>query len=474
MAIDTRRAEFMREMTALDEEMAVLGSCLQAEWARHEARGILTPDMFAEGIHAAIFDAIMDGRGAVEIVKAMADDEAMKSLGGSSAYIARLIGTAAPRVTFGDHVSVIIDAWRRRELFDFCLRGEDMARDWSQGMDATMTELSQQIAEIRAGGMTDTIASAGQAATAAIEAMDAEAASTSSRIIKTGLHDLDRIIGGAHRSEVTIMAGRPGMGKSMLAMSIAATAAANGFASLYFSLEMPQEDLAARLLAARIAEQNANYSTMRVPYKSIIDGTANPAMRQHIERAAEWMNSLPLGIDARGGLTIENIYATAARWAARLRSEDQNPGMIFIDHIGLVAPRWRGQKEYERLTEISQNVMQMAKELKIAVVVLSQLNRAVEARQDKRPMLADLRGSGALEQDASIVLFPFRESYYLEKEAVGDDEQAQKAALRLQRVQNTLEITVAKARHGPTGTCTVFADMATGLIKSLARQEEIL
>jgi len=291
--------------------------------------------------------------------------------------------------------------------------------------------------------------------------------------ISTGLRDLDRDVGGLQRSDLVILAGRPGMGKTALATNIAFNIAkayhgekqpdgtvktVNGGIIGFFSLEMSAEQLATRI----IAEQSG------VPSFKIRRGSITEADFYKITEAARDMQTVPFHIDQTGGISIAQLAARARR-LKRQRGLD----VLVVDYIQLLSgSAKKGDSRVQEVTEITTGLKALAKELDVPILALSQLSRQVEARDDKRPQLSDLRESGSIEQDADVVMFVFREEYYLKnKEPKAGTEEHFKWQDEMGQVHGKAEVIIGKQRHGPTGTVqlafqadvTRFADLADEL-----------
>jgi replicative DNA helicase len=290
--------------------------------------------------------------------------------------------------------------------------------------------------------------------------------------LATGLKDLDAKMGGLQASDLIIVAGRPGMGKTALATNIAYNiakahrgetrpdghmATIDGGIVGFFSLEMSAEQLATRIIAERTG----------IPSSHIRRGGINEADFETIKDVSIELQNLPFYVDETGGLSIAQLAARARR-LKRQRGLD----VLVIDYIQLLSGSQRRQSEsrVQEVTEITTGLKALAKELNVPILALSQLSRQVEARDDKRPQLSDLRESGSIEQDADVVLFVFREEYYvknMEPRDPNDPKYAEWEAL-FDKVKGTADVIIAKQRHGPTGTVklafqsefTRFADLA--------------
>jgi replicative DNA helicase len=273
--------------------------------------------------------------------------------------------------------------------------------------------------------------------------------------IATGLRDLDTKMGGLQQSDLIIVAGRPGMGKTALATNIAynvarayrgevqadgTTKAVNGGVVGFFSCEMSAEQLATRIIAERTS----------IPSSSIRRGGISEGDFEKIRDYAIELQSLPFYVDETGGLSIAQLMARARR-LKRQKGLD----LIVVDYIQLLSgSNKRGnENRVQEVTEITTSLKALAKELNVPIIALSQLSRQVENRDDKRPQLSDLRESGSIEQDADVVMFVFREEYYLaNKEPRAGTPEYEKWQLDMSLVHGKAEVIIGKQRHGPTGT----------------------
>jgi replicative DNA helicase len=276
-----------------------------------------------------------------------------------------------------------------------------------------------------------------------------------------GLAGLDSKTGGLKRGEMFVMAGRPGMGKTALALCVARATAAAGEPSLFFSLEMGDVSLSDRNLADLAFERHRP-----IPHYDLANGTLNDGQARRIIEAARLQREWPLTIDPAPGLTVSQIAARARRQKQILERQGRRLGPVFVDHMHIVRPsnRYSGARVNE-VGEISAALKGLAKELDVPVIALAQLSRALENRDDKRPTMADLRDSGTIEQDADAIIFVFREAYYLERSTGANAEQEAARVDRLIDVRDRLEAIVAKQRNGPTGTVHLFCNIACNAVR---------
>jgi replicative DNA helicase len=267
--------------------------------------------------------------------------------------------------------------------------------------------------------------------------------------VTSGFTDIDSLLGGLQPSDLLILAGRPGMGKTALGTNMAFHAAQqymrdmqqgseypSGAPVLFFSLEM-----AAQQLSARILSEQAELEMWKIR-----NGKFSESEWEKFVLTMQDLSALPLYIDDSGGISIAQIAARARRM-----KREKNIGLIIIDYLQLVEPSRRHDNRVQEITEVTKGLKALAKELNIPVLALSQLSRGVDARDDKRPVLSDLRESGSIEQDADVVMFVYREEYYLQsREPEAGTEEHVKWAAKLDRATNKADVLVEKHRHGQT------------------------
>lgn len=283
-------------------------------------------------------------------------------------------------------------------------------------------------------------------------------------IITTGLVDLDHMLGGWRRGELTIVAGRPAMGKSTFGISTAWRTAKAGHGVAMFSLEMNKNQIGSRIMADRA------YSARDwVAYEDIMNRrVTNSAHIERLKQACKTGQDLSLQIDETRGLSMAVIAARAKKMARAFERKGQRLDVLMVDHIGLVKPssRYAGNRHRE-IAEITDGLATLAKELDCAVVGLCQLNRGVEGRDNKRPTLSDLRDSGSIEEDASAVVFLYRMHYYASMQGQLDDHDKEMVRQQvLADTRNDLELVIAKNRNGRTGIVRVFAEMGANALRN--------
>jgi len=464
----------------IEAEQALLGIILFDNSAYERLSDQLKAHHFYEPFHARLFAAMEDfirkGQLAEPIIlmDRFKRDPAFEELGGLR-YLADLVDRAPPAANARDYGAVIHDLALRRDLIR--IGGEISV---NAGAEAAVTakdqieSAEQQLyALAESGGPSTGFVNFADALRGAVE-MAAEAYSRDGGLagISTGLIDLDQKLGGLHPSDLLILAGRPSMGKSSLATNIAFHVArnyawepqpdgsrktVNGGVVAFFSLEMSAEQLAMRLLA-----EVSGVSSDRLR-KGEIDASEFGRVRD----AAIEIQDAPLFMDSTGGLSI-------AKLAARSRRLKRQSGLdlIVVDYLQLVTGG-DGRGNDNRVQEVSmitQGLKALAKELSVPVIALSQLSRQVENREDKRPQLSDLRESGSIEQDADVVMFVYRESYYLSRteprEGTAEHLTWQED---MDRVNNLAEVIIGKQRHGPIGTVKLSFNAEITKFGNLAR-----
>lgn len=286
-----------------------------------------------------------------------------------------------------------------------------------------------------------------------------------------GSHDLARVITGWRRGRFYVIAGRPGMGKTTTGLSWLLRTASKGHGVMFFSLEMGAAELSEIALA-----DLAWAPSRRIEYRDIaasqVTSEGFASRLETILQVEPLMRSLPFLIVDKPGLNIAQIRSMAMQHKQRLEAQGKTLEVVCIDHLNLIAPAdsYRGNKSAET-EEISMSLKRLAKELDIAVISLVQLNRAVEGREDKRPGLSDLRWSGAIEQDADVVMFLYREAYYLERRKHDVMDQEDERQLKLQGVKNRLEVSLAKHRGGPCPVLEFYCDLGCGAVRDMDHRD---
>ncbi len=466
----------------VEAEQALLGAILVNNDAFDRVSDFLQPEHFSEEVHRRIYEIaaslIRAGKIATPItLKTFLGEH---DLGGITLpqYLARLAAEATTVINAADYGRMIYDLALRRSLIAIGEEVVNVAYDApvDHSPRAQIEEAERRLYEIAESGRYDGgFQRFSDALTTAID-VAAKAYERDGKLsgISTGMTDLDRTLGGLQPSDLVIVAGRPGMGKTALATNIAFNiakayqfevkpdgthATTNGGIVGFFSLEMSAEQLATRIIA-----EQSGVASYRIRRGDISDDDFHL-----ITDAARQMQTVPFYIDQTGGISIAQLTARARR-LKRQRGLD----LLVVDYLQLLSSSKRADNRVQELTEITTGLKALAKELAVPVVALSQLSRQVESREDKRPQLSDLRESGSIEQDADVVMFVFREEYYLKNKQPREGTEEFTAWLSdIERAHGRAEVIIGKQRHGPTGTVELQFDAEVTRFSNLAREDNL-
>ena len=464
----------------IEAEQALLGAILVNNDAYYRVSDFLKPIHFQEPLHRKIFelagDTIRMGKIATTItLKTHLPADGRVGELTIPQYLARLAAEAVTIINAEDYGRAIYDLALRRSLITI---GEDMvniAYDAPLDMPPQnqIEDAERRLFELAEtgrydGGFQSFNDAVAQAIDMAGQAFERDGSLSG---ISTGIHSLDGRMGGLQRSDLIVLAGRPGMGKTSLATNIAYNIAAsyepeiqadgsykakNGGVVGIYSLEMSSEQLATRI----ISEQT------EVSSSKIRRGDISEHDFEKLVACSQMMQKVPLYIDQTGGISIAQLSARARR-LKRQRGLD----CLVVDYIQLMTGSGKSSdNRVQEITQITTGLKALGKELNVPIIALSQLSRQVESREDKRPQLSDLRESGSIEQDADVVLFVFREEYYVKNLEPRDefDPKYDEWKMKFEAVKGTADVIIAKQRHGPTGTVklafqsefTRFTDLA--------------
>ena len=457
-----RRAGLRPLPNNAEAEEALLGAILINNDAYYRVADFLLPEHFFDPANYEIYDKcsalICAGKSATPVTLKTFVSEDM------NAYLAQLCAEATTILNAGDYGKVIYDLSRRRSLISVAERMAEAAYNSpvDDSPEDQIEDAEKALFEVAEIGKYGTgFAPFSQAAAKAMQ-MIARARERDDGLsgLATGLIDLDVRMGGLQASDLIILAARPGMGKTALATNIAYNVANAGKYVGFFSLEMSEEQLATRIFA----EQT------NIPSTRMRRGGVDQVDYEQIVRTATDIQNLPLYIDECGGLNISQIAARARR-LKRMVGLD----LLVIDYLQLASgtSRRSSQNRVAEITEITTRLKALAKELNAPILALSQLSRAVEQREDKRPQLTDLRDSGSIEQDADVVLFVHRDEYYyaMKKPPPRDDTEKFMAwVAEGEDVIGKAELIIAKQRHGPIGVINLQFNAAVTRFANLAEQ----
>src|ERR1700730_5697134 len=456
----------------IEAEQGLLGAILVNNDAFYRVSDFLEPRHFFEPLHLTIYETASS---LIRMGKVAAPATlntflpADTDIGGMTIgqYLARLAAEATTIINAQDYGRTVYELSLRRDLIGI---GEDMVNvAYEAPVDfaprAQIEDAERRLYELAESGRYDGgFQRFAQALTVAVD-MAAKAFQRDGKLsgIATGLRDLDIKMGGLQPSDLIIVAGRPGMGKTALATNIAYNVAkahraevqadgtmksVNGGIVGFFSCEMSAEQLATRIIAERTG----------IPSSTIRRGGITEADFEKIRDYSIELQSLPLYVDETGGLSISQLTARARR-LKRQKGLD----LVVVDYIQLLQGSGKrgNDNRVQEVTEITTSLKALAKELNVPIIALSQLSRQVESRDDKRPQLSDLRESGSIEQDADVVMFVFREEYYLaNKEPRAGTPEYEKWQLDMSLVHGKAEVIIGKQRHGPTGAVELQFDAA--------------
>jgi replicative DNA helicase len=447
----------------IEAEQALLGALLVNNDVYDRVASLVNDTHFYDPVHGRIFDIAAQRiqknalASPVTLKAFLEDDPGLAELGGP-AYLARLAGAAISVFAARDYAQTIYDLAIRRELIAIGqeIAGKAARVEVSSEPKDQIVEAEQKLYQLGEQGSAETgFQSFLHAVTDAVNVANAAYQREGGMAgVSTGLDDMDKKLGGLHKSDLLILAGRPSMGKTSLATNIAyniakkykkgllpdgSEGAVEGGVVGFYSLEMSSEQLAARILS----------EASEVPSDQIRRGDMTEAEFRRFVEAAKRLESCPLFIDDTPALPISTLAARARR-LKRTHGLD----VLIVDYLQLVRGTGRSENRVNEISEITQGLKAIAKELEIPVIALSQLSRQVENREDKRPQLSDLRESGSIEQDADVVMFVFREEYYKEREKPGDHdiEAMMKWQETMERLHGKAEVVIGKQRHGPIGT----------------------
>ena len=455
----------------LEAEQGVLGILLQDNAIFDEISEILSPEHFYHPVHSRLYSGITSlieqGKtaGPIALKAYFKDEEELKHVGGAD-YLTDLVGAVIWSGNAPHYAQIVADNYLRRELIIKCRETEAQAFENSlERLDAGVSTLIEDheagLYALAEDGLSQTQDYAFKDSMMEALIMAEKAYNNKGEVsgVSTGLKDLDVLLGGLQPTDLLILAGRPSMGKTSLATNIAFNAAhqylqhneGQGASVGMFSLEMGHAQLAGRILADRA----------QVPSDAVRKGQITREQFIKLNETSRILNNLPLHIDDTTNMTI-----SALRTRARRMKRKHNIGLLIVDYLQLLHgsnSRRANDNRTQEVAEITRGLKAIAKDLNIPVLALSQLSRAVEQREDKRPMLSDLRESGSIEQDADAVMFIYREEYYLERQKpseISDDYQSKLDAWeqKMEAAKNITEVIVAKQRHGPVGTAKLRFD----------------
>ena len=416
----------------MQAEQSVLGAALMEESILNRLMTELQPEMFYSDQNRAVFEqmrALFSDSEAVDVitlVDALAQNEVFRSADDAKTYIAQIAETVPAISNVDSYIKIVKEKYQTRRLIEAARQTLEQAVS-EPDADMLLESAEQKLYDIRGGQDKSGVKSIRESILEVIDTMQKLSGADRSKYagIPTGFNYLDTVLTGLGRSDLIILAARPGMGKTSFALNIATNVARQQkVPTIIFSLEMTCEQLTDRILSSVAGIDSQAFRT----------GRLNNSDWNDFATATSLLYNVPIYMDDSSGISVPEIKA-------KIRQINQDPkrepiGLVIIDYLQLMQSAKRTESRVQEISDITRNLKIMAKELNVPVVCLSQLSRGPESRSDKRPMLSDLRESGAIEQDADIVMFLYRDDYY------NDDSEN----------HNLAECIIAKNRHGETRT----------------------
>ncbi len=427
----------------IDAEQSVLGAMFLSKTALEKAVESLNKDMFYLDAHKKIFEVMKnldDKKVPIDITTVTNELEEKKLLNqiGGVAYLTEIVNVVPTAANVDQYIKIIEDKYLRRNLIEAGTEITDLGFSSPDDIGEVLDEAEKKIFDVvknRRGSEFKTIQDVLFKAQADLEKLSSMKNEITG--VPTGYYDIDKLTSGFHDNELIIIAARPAMGKTAFALNMAVNMAVNAKKSVaLFNMEMGAEQLITRMLASVGQIESSKLRTGRLEHQDW----------KRVNEAISRLADTKIFIDDTPGMTVSEMRAKCRRLA---NSED-GLDIVIIDYLQLISgsARYAGQRQQE-VSEISRSLKTMAMELGIPVIALAQLSRSVEGREDKRPLLSDLRESGSIEQDADIVAFLYRDDYYNKESAIDEDT-------------SKSEFIIAKHRNGPTATVDMIFKRNTG------------
>jgi replicative DNA helicase len=434
----------------VESEAALCGGLMYDNRQIDRIADILSPDDFYEPLHGRIFAAIISehskGHNANPITLKLhfADDPSIAEVGGVS-YLATLSGSGAVTIGAVDFAREIKELAQRRRLIDGLRAVIAEGHNPTKELKELVAEAEETLADATEHDERTSQLTAAQCVARVLEGFNNRQSGVISNIAP-----IDASLGPIMPKQLVILAARPSMGKSAVASSYGLGAAGRGHGVLFVSLEMSAEEL-----GERIAADLSFDATVQVPYGSITSGHVTSEQGVQVARASQMLERLPFEIVDLASASMSRLNAIVRRNVRRMAAQGKKLELVIVDYLQLLRADHKTKDRYEEVSEVSRGLKALAKANNVGVLALAQLSRKVEERHDKRPIMADLRDSGQIEQDADAIMFLFREEYYLAQAEpqLNDPKRAQWESL-LSDAQGNIDFIVAKRRRGKTGTAT--------------------
>jgi replicative DNA helicase len=449
--ISTKEILGKRPPQAIEAEESLLGALMLEKSAIFKVADFLIPRDFYKSDHQEIYKAMIDlfEKGepidVLTVSRRLADKNLLDQVGGNS-YLTELVNSVPTAAHVMEYAKIVQRKRILRDLIDASYDIAELGHNEIEDVDILLDKAEKRIFSIAQQHLTQDFVPVKSTLEEAFERIDTLSKRKGMpRGIATGFRHLDDILAGFQKSDLVLLASRPAMGKSSLALNFAANIAIYEKVPVgIFSLEMSKDQIVDRLIAGQSGIDLWRLRTGRVS----AEGEENDFTR--IQRAMGVLSEAPIFVDDAASMNVLQMRAMARRLQAK-----EGLGLIIIDYLQLMEPRVASDSTVRQITEVSRSLKVLARELNIPVLAISQLSRAVERRSPPRPVLADLRESGSLEQDADVVMFIYRER---------DPE--------LGKHKNNTDIIIAKHRNGPVGVIQLYFDERTVSFRSIEKRFE--
>lgn len=456
-------AEQYQALSNVDSELVLCGSLMLHNSRIDAVADMLAPEDFSDPLLADIYSVIVReaalGRPAnpITLKPYLADHPSINEVGGLTFLNKLAASNDAAWASSLDMANQIKALSARRSLVAGLNAASALAADPAQTNEAVISAADDALTSVTAVREQISQPTAAQALDRLMEAFDEPLTGVTCGTIAS----LDKLLGPIRPKQMVVAAGRPGMGKTAVALSYAIGASLEGHGVLFISLEMGAEELADRMASDLCFDGRRG-----VPFSAIRDKNLNKDQRLEIARARERMATAPFRIVDAGSMSVGRLRMIVRRYKRRFAAEGFNLDLVVVDYLQLMSSDHQGAGRYETITEVSIGLKSIAKEQEVGILALAQLSREVEKRPDKRPQLSDLRESGQIEQDADGVLFLYRHEYYLRQAEPDEGDPARiewEHAVR--ECEGSLELILAKRRSGRIGTAKAVFHAANQAVR---------
>lgn len=439
----------------IDAEQSILGSMFLSDKALQRILESINKDMFYLDSHKKIFETIKnlaDNKSPIDITTVTAELDKKKILNqvGGVEYLTQIINSVPTAANAEEYVKIVEEKFLRRNLIEAGTEIANAGFSSTDDIGDILDDAEKKIFDVirnRRGSEFKTIQDVLFKAQSDLEKLSSLKGEITG--VPSGYNDIDKLTSGFHENELIIIAARPAMGKTVFALSMAANMAlANKKSVAIFNMEMGAEQLISRMLS----------SVGQIESNKLRTGNLQHQDWKRVNEAISRLADTKIYIDDTPGITVSEMRAKCRR----LANSEEGLDCVIIDYLQLISgsSKYAGQRQQE-VSEISRSLKTMAMELKVPVIALAQLSRSVESREEKRPLLSDLRESGSIEQDADIVAFLYRDDYYNKESAIDEDT-------------SKLEFIIAKHRNGPTATVNLIFKRNTSSIFNMENSEQVM